>query len=231
VGCRGLQRRPASAHSRAGAPHGAGSLKALRLQPAPALSRLSPRPRDPLIGGCGEGEVPHAGAPYGTDTWSPSGAQSRRLGCGSHLTAAAGAAVGTPGGRIAPPGLSPTARICGGPAGGAPVTARGGSGRPAFSPQPAAPGGDVHQHVHVYNSCASAHWQSLKTRAFFHRGAGAWSMRWSVTYTQRRLTPGPVPTAHLPLAPRRSACCQLSPALRPSCRDATTTSRDARIHV
>jgi hypothetical protein len=136
--------------------HRWGSLTAPRRQSAPHLARLSPRPRGALFGGCGEGEEPHASAPHGTDAWGSSGAQSRRLGCGRHLTAAVAAAVGTPGGRIAPPGLSPTARICGGPAGGAPVTALASSGRPAFFVCPAAPGGDVDQHVCVYNSCARA---------------------------------------------------------------------------
>jgi len=155
VGSRGREPRPASGHSRAGATHRWGSLTAFRRQSAPHLARLSPRPRDPLIGARGEEGCPSSGAPGDTDETGIPGARSRRLGCGSHLTAAATAAVGTPGGRIAPPGLSRVSRMHARPAGGAPVTVCVDSGRPAFATRPAAPGGDVYQCAGVFNSCCS----------------------------------------------------------------------------
>ena len=154
MGNRGREPHPALGRCRAGLSHWWGSLTALRRQPAPHLDSPSPRPRGALIGGCGECGRPSPGAANGTDRAGTCWARHRRLGCGSHLTAATTAAVGTPGGRIAPPGLSRTARIRAGPAGGAPVTARGGSGRPSFSPMPATPGGDEYQHAQIYNSCA-----------------------------------------------------------------------------
>jgi len=87
AGRRGREPHPALGRGRAGLSHRWGSLKALRLQPAPHLDSPSPRPPEPLFGGCGEVERLRAGAPYGTDAQSPSGSPSRRLGRGPHPTA------------------------------------------------------------------------------------------------------------------------------------------------
>ena len=144
--------------------------------------------------------------------------------------------MGTPGGRIAPPGLSRTSRIRAGPAGGAPVTARGGSGRPSSVGRPAAPGGDEYLHAQIYNSCACGGAEELKMCVFLCRGAGVWVWRQpslrpmahsSLTpgpvpthVYGAKATPGPAPTAPPPRIPLlytlRWTLHTLSPALRPA---------------